>query len=220
MKLKLAAAFLGAAALFFSGCATNAYTGETQASKTGIGAGIGALAGAAIGAASSSKKDRKKGILIGAASGAAVGGGIGAYMDYQNKKLRQELQSTGVSVTKNADNTITLNMPGDITFKSGKSDLQTNFIPVLNSVAKVLKEYNKTTIVVSGHTDNTGSESVNLPLSQQRALSVANYLSSKGVAASRFQTKGYGSKQPVASNKTPAGRAQNRRVVIKLTYVE
>ncbi len=220
MKFKFAAAFFAAGALFFGGCATNAYTGESQASKTGIGAGIGAVAGAAIGALSSSKKDRTKGILIGAASGAAVGGGVGAYMDYQNKKLREELQSTGVSVTKNADNTITLNMPGDITFQTGKADLQANFTPVLDSVAKVLKEYNKTTIVVAGHTDSTGTDKVNIPLSQQRAAAVANYLVAKGTAASRFQTYGYGSSEPIASNKNAAGRAQNRRVVIVLTYAQ
>ncbi len=218
--MKFILSFAAAAALLFSGCATNAYTGESQVGKTTIGAGIGAAVGAGVGALSSSKKDRTKGIITGLAAGAVVGGGVGAYMDYQNKKLADELKSTGVSVTKNADNTITLNMPGDITFASGKADINSDFNAVLNSVAKVFKEYDKTKISVTGYTDNTGKAATNKELSAQRAQNVANYLANQGVDSARFTTAGLGSSNPVASNANANGRAKNRRVVIKLTYVE
>ena len=139
-------------------------------------------------------------------------------MDIQNKKLREELQGTGVSVTKNGDEVI-LNMPGDITFKSGSADLSADFYKVLNSVAKVLNKYDKTIVSVVGYTDNTGSAAKNLTLSQQRAQSVATYLQNQKVKRERFVIEGMGQDEPIASNKTPEGRAQNRRVEISLTAI-
>lgn len=208
------------ASLLATSCTSvDPYTGEKKTSKTTVGAGVGALTGAVIGATTSNSKHRGKHALTGALIGATVGGGIGVYMDNQDKLLRQELQGTGVSVSK-VGNNITLNMPGNITFKTASYDLSPNFFDVLNSVAKVLKKYDKTKIEVVGHTDSTGKRATNMTLSYNRANSVAKYLKNQGVKASRFTIEGYGPDYPVASNGTKAGREQNRRVEIKLTPVE
>lgn len=204
-------------ALLMAACTTNPYTGESQVSKTAIGAIGTAAVGAGIGALVN-KKDRAKGAAIGAGVGALAGGAVGGYMDYQDKQLRKELQGTGVSVTREGDEII-LNMPGDITFKSGSDDLSSDFYKVLNSVAKVLNKYDKTIITVVGFTDNTGSDKVNLDLSKKRAQSVAAYLQSQKVKAERFVVDGLGESEPIASNKTAEGRAKNRRVEISLTAI-
>ncbi|WP_335918922.1 OmpA family protein [Shewanella algae] len=204
-------------AMLATGCTTvNPYTNEQQTAKATNGALIGAVAGAAIGVASSSKSDRGKGALIGAASGAAVGGGIGYYMDVQETKLRQQLASTGVSVTRVGD-TIVLNMPNEVTFQVDKTDLSSGAMRVLDSVVLVAKEYDKTQLNVVGYTDSSGSESYNLRLSQVRASEVGNYLIRKGVSGQRVLTQGRGEAGPIASNATPQGRAQNRRVEIILS---
>jgi len=201
-----------------AGCTTDPYTGERKLSNTAGGAGLGALTGAAAGALLS--KDKKKGALMGAALGAAAGAGVGLYMDNQDAELRNELQGTGVSVTKLADKSILLNMPGDVTFSSGSDAISADFYRVLDSVAKVLKKYDKTVIRVMGHTDSTGNLAANQTLSESRAQAVASYLTSQGVAGKRFTTEGYGPNKPVADNGTAAGRAQNRRVEIKLVSTE
>lgn len=206
-------------ALLASGCSTvNPYTNEQQTAKATTGSLIGAVAGAAVGVASSSKSDRGKGALIGAASGAAVGGGIGYYMDVQETKLRQQLASTGVSVTRNGDNII-LNMPNAVTFGVDQTELSEGAKSVLNSVVLVAKEYSKTQLNVLGYTDSSGSDSYNLRLSQVRASEVANYLTSKGLASSRVRSQGKGESSPIASNNSAEGRAQNRRVEIVLTPI-
>lgn len=205
-----------AATIALSACTTNPYTGERETSKAAIGGGLGALAGAVIGGVSSSSSDRKKGILIGAASGAALGGGVGYYMDVQEAKLRDQMRGTGVSVSRNGDN-IVLNMPSSITFAVDSADLSPSFYNTLSGVAMVLKEYDKTYVNVVGHTDNTGSASHNQALSERRAASVGQFLISQGAAANRFNIRGVGFNQPVASNNTADGRAQNRRVEITLS---
>ncbi|MGL5700637.1 MAG: OmpA family lipoprotein [Kluyvera sp.] len=215
-KRMIMIAALVSGALAVSGCTTNPYTGESEASKTGIGAGLGTLVGAGIGALASSKHDRGKGALIGAAAGAAVGGGVGYYMDAQEAKLRQKLQGTGVSVTRNGDN-IVLNMPNNVTFDSSSANLKPAGANTLVGVAMVLKEYEKTAVNVVGYTDSTGSQQLNMKLSQQRADSVASSLITQGVAASRIRTTGMGPANPIASNSTEAGKAQNRRVEITLS---
>ena len=194
-----------------SACATDPYTGESKVSKTAWGSGIGALAGAGIGALI----DGEKGALIGAGVGAAAGAGTGAYMDIQARKLRAELVGTGVQV-KQVEGKVYLIMPGNITFDTNKDIIKTSFMPVLNSIAKVIAEYNKTRVQVSGYTDSTGSDAINIPLSQKRANAVANYLNLHGVAANRIISNGYGAANPIASNATATGREQNRRVEITL----
>ncbi len=206
---------LAAGVALLVGCTTNPYTGEQQAGKAGVYGGIGAVSGAVIGAATSSKKDRTKGALIGAAVGGAAGGGYGYYVDTQEAKLRQTLQGTGVQVQRNGDN-LTLVMPGNITFASNSADISSSFYPTLNSLVQVFKEFNKNGVDIVGHTDSTGSLQLNQDLSNRRAQSVASYLASNGVAASRISSYGAGPSQPIASNDTTAGRAQNRRVEINL----
>lgn len=197
-----------------SACATNPYTGESQVAKTAWGTGIGAAAGAGIGALAGGKH-KAKGALIGAAAGAALGAGTGAYMDLQAKKLRQELLNTGVQVQE-ADGQIYLIMPGNITFDTNDASIKPGFEPVLNSIAKVIKEYSKTLVYVNGYTDSTGSAATNNALSMMRANSISNYLRTQGVDANRLIANGYGSSNPIASNSTAAGREQNRRVEIVL----
>jgi outer membrane protein OmpA-like peptidoglycan-associated protein len=148
--------------------------------------------------------------------GALAGGAIGNYMDRQQAQLRHDLAGTGVSVTRMGDN-ITLNMPGNITFKSGSSELDPSFYKVLNSVNLVVKKYNKTVVEVAGHTDNTGAAEYNQQLSERRANSVAQYLESQGLANNRVVTVGAGETRPVADNSTPEGRQANRRVELTLT---
>lgn len=194
-----------------SACATDPYTGESKVSKTAWGSGIGALAGAGIGALI----DGEKGALIGAGVGAAAGAGGGAYMDIQARKLRAELVGTGVQV-KQIEGKVYLIMPGNITFDTNKDVIKTSFMPILNSISKVIVEYNKTMVQVSGYTDNTGNNAINIPLSQKRANAVAHYLNLHGVAANRIISNGYGSANPIASNATATGREQNRRVEITL----
>ncbi|MBH3009365.1 OmpA family lipoprotein [Serratia ureilytica] len=206
-------------ALTLSACTTNPYTGESEVGKSGIGAGLGAALGAGVGVLSSSKKDRGKGALIGAAAGAALGGGAGYYMDVQEAKLRDKMKGTGVSVTRQGDN-IVLNMPNNVTFDSSSATLKPAGANTLTGVAMVLKEYPKTAVNVIGYTDSTGSRSLNMNLSQQRADGVASALITQGVAANRIRTAGAGPDNPIASNSTAEGKAQNRRVEIPLSPLQ
>src|SRR5215831_1450387 len=200
--------------LFATACTTvNPYSQEKQTSSLTKGAAIGAGAGAVVGLLT--KGDKLQNALIGAGIGAIAGGGVGYYMDVQEAKLRQKLEGTGVSVTRQGNN-ITLNMPGNITFASNSADLNSQFFSVLDSVGMVLKEYNKTVVEVAGHTDNTGSKELNRSLSERRAQTVANYLSSRGTEAKRFMIVAAADDHPLASNSTPEGRQQNRRVELTI----
>jgi outer membrane protein OmpA-like peptidoglycan-associated protein len=190
------------------------YTGEKRVNKTTTGAAIGAVGGAVVGAIAGGRK----GALIGAGVGALGGGAVGYYMDQQEAKLREQLRGTGVSVTRVGDSII-LNMPGNVTFATNSSDISSSFYSVLDSVALVLNEYEKTYVDVIGHTDSVGSEQHNQMLSEQRAASVAKYLESHKVLAQRIIITGKGESNPIASNDTPEGRAMNRRVEITLTPV-
>jgi outer membrane protein OmpA-like peptidoglycan-associated protein len=196
-----------------SACTVNPYTREEQVGKAGTGAAIGAAAGAAVGLLT--KGDKLENALIGAGIGAIAGGGIGYYMDVQEAKLRQQLEGTGVSVTRSGNN-ITLNMPGSITFASNSADLNQQFFGVLDSVGLVLKEYDKSVVEVAGHTDSTGSKQLNQGLSQRRASTVSNYLTGRGLNGKRFIVVGAADDHPVASNATPEGRQRNRRVELTI----
>jgi outer membrane protein OmpA-like peptidoglycan-associated protein len=207
------------AALGLSSCMTeNPYTGEQQVSKTTAGAGLGAAGGALLGAVIGNNVgdgNAGRGALIGGALGAIAGGSIGKYMDQQEAMLRDELRSSGVSVTRHGNNII-LNMPHDITFNTASSQIKSSFYRTLNSVAIVLRKYDRTTVLVNGHTDSDGSASYNMGLSKDRANSVSSFLSSKGVHPGRLVARGYGESQPIASNSTSAGKAKNRRVEIHI----
>lgn len=199
------------------GCTTvDPYTREEKTSKATLGAIIGAVGGAVVGVASGKDShDRRNKALIGAGIGAIAGGSVGYYMDVQEAKLRQKLEATGVSVIRNGDN-ITLVMPGHVTFDVNRAEVKASFYPVLNSVALVVNEYEKTIIDVVGHTDSTGSDAHNQALSVQRANSVSQYLVSQNVAPARLETIGMGESMPIADNATAEGRRQNRRVEITL----
>ena len=209
MKKSLICSLLAVSLL--SACAIDPYTGEQKVAKTAWGTGIGAAAGAGIGALAGGKK----GALIGAGVGALAGAGTGAYMDVQARKLREQLVGTGVQV-KELDGRIYLIMPGNITFNTNEAIIKQDFTPVLDSVALVIKEYNKTMVQVYGYTDNTGTAATNNALSLRRANAVSNYLRLRGVDGNRIITDGLGSSNPIASNATAAGREQNRRVEIVL----
>ncbi len=209
-------AFVALAATYLSACTTtDPYTGQQKVSNTAggaaIGAGLGALTGLAVGGDG-------KGALIGAAVGGLAGGAIGNYMDQQEAELRAQLQGTGVSVSRMGDR-IVLNMPSNVTFATDQDQVIPPFYPTLDSVAIVLNKFNRTLIDVNGHTDSTGSLAHNQGLSERRAASVANYLGSRGVDQRRISTLGFGPSQPVASNATPEGRAQNRRVEVLIAPI-
>lgn len=199
------------AVCFMSACATDPYTGESKVAKTAWGTGIGAAAGAGIGALIGGEK----GALIGAGIGGATGAAAGGYMDIQASKLRQKLTGTGVQVARDGDN-VRLIMPNSITFNTNESTIKTSANSVLDSVALVAKEYDKTRLQVVGYTDSTGNDKINQPLSERRAAAVANYLALRGVQGSRISSYGAGSSNPIASNATTEGKAQNRRVEIIL----
>lgn len=202
-----------------SGCTTyDPYTGEEKTTNAAKGAGIGAGAALVISYIANKDKDaaeRNKRMLRDAGIGAIAGGGVGYYMDTQEAKLRKQLRETGVSVVRDGDN-INLVMPGNITFPSAQFSLKTDFYEVLDSVALVLEEFEKTIIVTAGYTDSVGSESYNQTLSQNRAASVANYLIGKGIVEARFDVVGFGEQNPIADNNTAEGRALNRRVELTL----
>lgn len=211
MKKLVVAVIAGA---LVSGCATDPYTGEQKLSNTAGGAAIGALAGAGIGLLAGGNDRRNA--LIGAGIGTLAGGAIGGYMDQQEAELRGYLRGTGVSVTRNG-NQIILNMPSNITFATDQDQVIPAFYETLNAVALVINKYNRTIVDINGHTDSTGSASHNQALSQRRASSVASYLVSRGVDGRRLAINGFGDTRPIASNATPEGRAQNRRVEIYLS---
>lgn len=201
-----------AGSLALAGCVTDPTTGQQSVSKAAVGAGLGALLGAGV--AKSNADSDKMGRA--AAIGAVVGGAAGYFLDQKEKKLKQQMAGTGVDVSRNPDGSIGLVMPGNITFATNSASISPSFYSTLNKVAATLAEDNKTAIVVSGFTDNTGNDSINIPLSQSRAQSVVNYLVSQGVSSSRLNAQGYGSAQPIASNATAEGRQQNRRVELSV----
>jgi outer membrane protein OmpA-like peptidoglycan-associated protein len=214
--VKICAAVVGVV-VGASACTTlDPYTREEQTSHAQKQAIYGAAAGAVAGLITGdSSMERKKRALVGAGIGALAGAGVGAYMDRQEAELRKELERTGVSVHRNGDQ-ITLNMPGNITFATDSADLNAGFFDVLNSVGKVVNEFGQTVIEVAGHTDSTGSTDYNQQLSEKRANAVAAYLKTRSVRADRIITVGAGETHPVATNDTPAGRQQNRRVELTL----
>ena len=212
--MKLSALLLSIALL--AGCASqNPYDNQPPSSnKTATYGGLGALAGAAAGALIS-HDDRGKGALIGAAIGGASGAGYGYYADKQEAELRQSMQGTGVEVQRQGDQ-IKLIMPGNITFATDSSEIVSNFYAPLNNLASSFKQFNQNSIEIVGFTDSTGSRQYNMDLSQRRAQSVATYLTAQGVDGTRLSTRGAGPDQPIASNATADGRAQNRRVEVNL----
>ncbi len=201
---------LALAASLVAGCAG---MNETQQTTT-AGAAMGALGGAVIG----SMIHGPRGAWTGAAVGAAAGGGGGYLwsqkMAEQKRAMEQATQGTGVAVTQTADNQLKLEVPSDVSFRVGRADIEANFRPVLDRFAQTLAANPSTTVRIVGHTDSTGSDAINDPLSVNRAGSVRNYLADRGVAPQRIAIDGRGSREPIADNGSEAGRAKNRRVEI------
>lgn len=204
-----------------AGCASpNPYDNQGQAStgtgmsKTAKYGGLGALAGAVAGAAID-HNNRGKGALIGAAVAGLGAAGYGYYADKQEAALRASTANTGIEVQRQGDN-ITLVMPGNITFATDSDGISSSFYQPLNNLANSLKQYNQNQIEIVGYTDSTGSRQHNMDLSQRRAQSVANYLTSQGVSGQYLSVRGAGPDNPVASNADVNGRAQNRRVEVNL----
>jgi len=210
---KLAITALTSAALAIGGLSGCANMSETQ-QDTAKGAGIGAVAGAVLGAATGGSK--------GAATGAVLGGAVGAGGGYIWSKRMQEQKAameratagTGVAVSQTPDNRLKLDIPSDVSFDVGRAAIKPNFAPVLNHFATSLNQNQVTTVTIIGHTDSTGSDAINNPLSVDRANAARDYLVSRGVARTRIATDGRGSREPVADNNTQQGRDKNRRVEI------
>ena len=201
-----------ASGMVLTGCATDPNTGQQRLNKTAIGTIAGALGGATISKATGGDNTGRD-----AAIGAALGAGVGYYMERQAKQLEQQMSGTGVTVEQNADTgNIDLVMPGNITFAFDDATLSSSFKPTLDKLATTMNQYNKTTVTIAGHTDSRGDANYNQRLSRDRAYSVANYLTARGVDSNRIKVVAYGESQPVASNSTDYGRQQNRRVELTI----
>jgi len=196
-----------------SGCANMTETQKT----TGTGAGIGAVAGAVIGAATAGGNTGKS-AATGAAIGAAVGAGGGylwsKHMEKQKAEMEQATQGTGVSVSQTADNQLKLDIPSDVSFDTNRYEIKSNLRPILDRFATTLNQNPVTIVTIIGHTDSTGTDAINNPLSVNRAASTRDYLVARGVATNRIAIDGRGSREPIADNNTVEGRAKNRRVEI------
>lgn len=216
MKGMTIAAAVSAMALT-TACVTDPVTGERTISKTALGGIGGALGGYLLGDLVGGRRDRTEKI-IGAGIGGIAGAAIGNYMDRQERALRERTAGTEVDVVRSGDD-ILLRMPSGITFAVDSANIAPQFRPTLDQVAAVLNEYPNTYVDVYGHTDSTGSDAYNQGLSERRAAAVSSYLSSRGVSSARLGTRGFGESQPIASNDTEAGRAENRRVEIKVVAI-
>jgi len=205
------AALLGAAAC----TTTDPYSSTPRRNNTGTGVIAGALGGALLGylTNTSNSEEGRKNALIGAGIGALGGAAVGQYMDRQQRELEAELSGSGVGVARQGDNLV-LRMPSDVTFASNQSSINSRFYATLDDVAAVLDRYDQSLIDIVGHADSDGADDYNLNLSRQRASSVARYLVDRGVLADRLYVDGRGESQPIASNATQDGKAQNRRVEI------
>lgn len=197
-----------------SACTTNPYTGQQQTSNAVKYGALGGVVCGLVGAIESGQRARNAGVGCG-----AIGAGIGAYMDAQEVDMRQSLQGSGVQVQRVGDD-LNLIMPGNISFNTNEYAVRSQFFPVLDSVAQVLAKYKDTRLIVSGHTDSTGAADYNYNLSNRRASSVSNYLAGRGVEQSRLISQGMGPDQPIASNQNDSGRAQNRRVELKIVAIQ
>ena len=199
---------VAAVVILATGCAEMS---DTQR-RTATGAGVGALAGAVLSSATGGR----------AGTGAVVGAGVGALgtyiwsqnMERQKREMEQATQGTGIAVTQTQDNQLKLDIPSDISFAVGRSDIQSNFAPVLDRFAEGLRNNPNTDVRIIGHTDNTGSDAINNPLSLDRAASTRNYLTGRGIDGRRISIEGMGERQPIATNETADGRSRNRRVEI------
>ena len=201
---------LVAAAVLMSGCESMS---ERQ-KGTAVGAGIGAAAGAVISKGTGGSAGT--GAVVGGALGAVVGNVWSKRMEDRRQAMEQATRGTGVEVSRTADNQLKLNIPNDISFDVNSSVIKPQMRSVLDPFAASLRDDPNARIQIVGHTDSTGSDATNNPLSVDRAQSVRDYLAARGVSSARIETAGRGEHEPVADNTSDAGRARNRRVEIYL----
>jgi outer membrane protein OmpA-like peptidoglycan-associated protein len=215
MHAKLLLTGISVAALLGACTTTDPYSSTPRRNNTGTGAIAGAVGGALLGylTNTSNSEEGRKNALIGAGIGALGGAAVGAYMDRQQRDLEAELSGSGVGVARQGDNLV-LRMPSDVTFATNQYSINPAFFATLDDVAAVLNRYDQSTVDIIGHADSDGAEDYNLNLSRQRASSVAQYLVSRNVLADRLYVDGRGESEPVATNATAQGKAQNRRVEI------
>ncbi|WP_395650872.1 OmpA family protein [Brevundimonas sp.] len=194
---------------------TDPYSSAPRRNNTATGALAGALGGAVLGylTNTSNGEEGRKNALIGAGVGALGGAAVGQYMDRQQRALEAELSGTGVGVARQGDNLV-LRMPSDVTFAVNQSNIEPRFDATLADVANVLRQYDQSMVDIIGHTDSSGGDAINQPLSERRAVSVADALIRNGVQRERLYVAGNSARTPVVSNATPEGRAQNRRVEV------
>lgn len=210
ISMRWAASALAGAALLAAGCADM----SPRQQGTAQGAGIGALAGAVLSSATGGKAG--SGAVIGGAIGAVAGNVWSKRQEDRRVALEQATRGTGVDVSRTSDNQLKLNIPADISFDVNSAAIRPAMRNVLDPFASNLRDDRHSRISIVGHTDSSGSDAVNNPLSVDRAQSVRDYLVGRGVPASQVQTSGRGEREPVADNASEAGRARNRRVEIFL----
>ncbi|HEY0061841.1 MAG TPA: OmpA family protein [Telluria sp.] len=213
MKKNIAKSVIAITTLaLIAGCADMSATQKGTATGAGVGAGLGAIIGGTTGGGGGSRAT--KGAVIGGAAGALIGNIWSKRMEKQKQDMEAATAGTGIQVSQTQDNRLKLDIPADVSFDTGRSDIKSNFRPVLERFAQTLNDNPATTVSIIGHTDNTGSDAVNNPLSVDRAARTRDYLAQRGVSPNRVMIDGRGEHEPVASNDSDSGRARNRRVEI------
>lgn len=198
-------------ALALFGCAGMDERQQNTAQGTAIGTGIGAAVGAVIGAIAG---DPALGAGIGAGVGAMGGFAWSNHMEHQKKQMEEATAGTDIEVTRTENNQLKMNIPGDFSFDSGRAEIKPNMYPVLNSLVAGLMSNPQSQAMIIGHTDNTGSDEINNPLSINRAGNTRAYLANQGIATNRMTIDGRSSYEPIAPNDTPTNRAKNRRIEV------
>lgn len=213
MKKNIVRTAVGIAVLALAtGCADMSPTQKGTATGAGIGAGLGAVIGGTTHGGGGNRA--AKGALIGGAAGALIGNIWSNRMEKQKQEMEAATRGTGIQVSQTADNRLKMDIPADVSFDTGRSDIKSNFRPILERFAQTLNDNQATTVSIVGHTDSTGSDNVNDPLSVDRAARTRDYLAQRGVSPNRIMIDGRGEREPVASNDSDSGRARNRRVEI------
>ncbi len=195
-----------------AGCAEMSPTQRGTATGAGVGAGLGAILGGTTGGGGGNRA--AKGAVIGGAAGALIGNIWSNRMEKQKQQMEAATRGTGIQVSQTSDNRLKLNIPADVSFDTGRSDIKSNFRPVLEQFARTLQDNPAATVQIIGHTDSTGGANVNDPLSVDRAASTRDYLAQRGISPNRVMIDGRGEREPIASNDNDSGRARNRRVEI------
>ena len=199
-------------AALLAGCADMSATQKGTATGAGVGAGLGAILGGATGGGGGNRA--AKGAVLGGAAGAIIGNIWSKKMEQQKQEMEAATRGTGVQVTQTQDNRLKLEIPADVSFDTGRADIKSNFRPVLERFASTLNQNPASTVTIIGHTDSTGDDAVNDPLSVERAAHTRDYLAMRGVSQNRIVIDGRGEREPIASNEDASGRAKNRRVEI------